>query len=388
MIERGLLPTPFDARLRPLNLQQSWIGWAGYASPGHLEAVEAEYFAIRNQATLFDLSPMRKYRIAGDDAERVVNRLVTRDVRKLKPGRVAYALWCDEDGMVVEDGTVFRFAADEFRVCCQDPQYGWLCDAADGFDIEIVDVSEDIAAISLQGPTSFAVLEAAGLGEAAELRPFDHAAFDGITISRTGFTGDLGYELWANTDRALDLWDRLFETGKPVGLRAIGYDAVDIARLEAGFLAVGRDFISSHHALRSTRGRTPFELGYGTLVDFAKGHFNGRRALLRHRENGQRHALVGLDIEGMKPARAALVYHRRKAEIGHVTSAHWSPTCKRNLALAEVKAAFGSVGASDLQAEIYQDKEGKWERIMAAARIVERPFFRHPRRTATPPGRF
>ena len=178
------------------------------------------------------------------------------------------------------------------------------------------------------------------------------------------------------------------EAGRPYGLRPIGYAALDLARLEAGFVLAGRDYHSVHHASRPTRGRTPFELGYGALVDFAKSHFNGRRALLRHAEAGPRHRLVALDIEGSKPAQNALVYHRRKAEAGHVTSAVWSPTCKRNLALAMLRAPYGVSVASDLWAEIYRDKEGKWERTMAAARIVERPFFRHPRRTVMPPGSF
>ena len=387
MVRRGLLPTPFDARQRPLNLDDRWIGWAGFTSAEYFESVEAEYFAIRNQATLFDISPMKKYRIDGPDAERVLNRLVVRDVRKLKPGRVAYQLWCDEDGMLIDDGTLFRFA-DHFRLCCQEPQLAWLQDVAWGFDVRIADESDAVAALSLQGPTSFAVLDAAGLGDAARLKPFDHAMIDGVAISRTGFTGDLGYELWVAPEAALDLWDRLWSAGRIHGLRPIGGDALDIARLEAGFIAVGRDVQSIHHALRPTRGRTPFELGYGAMVDFDKGHFNGRRALLRHRHAGPRHMLVGLDIQGTKPAQNALVYHKGKVEVGHVTTAHWSPTCKRNLALAELKAPFGVTRLDELQVEIYQDKEGKWQRAMARARIVERPFFRHARRGAMPPGRY
>jgi aminomethyltransferase len=388
MVPRGLLPTPFDPRTQPLNLAQSWIPWAGYASADRLESVEAEYFAVRNQATLYDVSPMRKYRVAGADAERVMNRLVARDLRKLRPGRVAYALWCDEDGMVVDDGTVFRFGSHDFRLCCQEPQLGWLHDVAWGFEARIEDESEAVAGLSLQGPASFAVLESAGFAEAATLRPFDFRELDGVLISRTGYTGDLGYELWAPADQALALWDRLWEAGRLHGLRPIGYAAVDMARLEAGFVATGRDYVSIHQALRPSRGRTPFELGHGKLVDFAKGHFNGRRALLRHLERGPRHALVALDVEGTKPATNALVYHRRRTEAGHVTSAHWSPTCKRNIALATLKAPYGTSTTSDLWVDIYRDKEGKWERTLAAARVVERLFFRHLRRAATPPGRF
>ena len=388
LVPRGLVPTPFDARTAPLNLSRAWQPWAGYATAERFDSVEAEYFAIRNQATLFDVSAMRKFRVRGPDALRVMNRLVTRDLARLRPGRVAYALWCDEDGMVIDDGTVFRLGEQDFRLCCQEPQYGWLMDVAWGFDVAIEDESETVAGLSLQGPTAFAVLEAAGFGAAAVLKPIDLAEIDGILISRTGFTGDLGYELWAPPRDALALWDRLWDAGRLHGVRAIGYAALHLARLEAGFILSGRDYVSIHHAARPTRGRTPFELGYGALVDFEKGHFNGRRALLRHAEKGPRHMLVALDVDGGKTAHDALVYYRRRTEVGHVTSAGWSPTCKRNLALAMLKAPYGVTTTSDLWVEIYRAKEGKWERIMAAARMVERPYFRHPRRSATPPGKF
>jgi aminomethyltransferase len=273
LVPRGLLPTPFDARTAPLNLSRAWQPWARYATAAHFDSVEAEYFAIRNQATLFDVSAMRKFRIRGPDALRVMNRLVTRDLRKLRPGRVTYALWCDEDGMVIDDGTVFRLGENDFRLCCQEAQYGWLLDVGWGFDVTVVDESGTVAGLSLQGPTSFAVLEDAGLGAAGTLKAFDLAEIDGILISRTGFTGDLGYELWVPPARALALWGRLWGAGRLHGLRPIGYDALDLARLEAGFILAGRDYVPIHHASRPTRGRTPFELGYSVLVDLAKDHF-------------------------------------------------------------------------------------------------------------------
>jgi glycine cleavage system T protein (aminomethyltransferase) len=389
LVARGLVPSPFDARTRPLNLHQDWMPWAGHLSARRFESVEAEYFAIRNQATLFDISPMHKYRVTGPDAERVMNRLVTRDLRKLAPGRVGYALWCDEDGHVIDDGTVFRFAEDDFRLCCQEPHFAWLHDIAWGYDVEIRDESAEVAGLSLQGPTSFALLEAAGLGQLATLKPFGLTSPEaGLTVSRTGFTGDLGYELWMPAENALTVWDRLRDAGRDYGLRPIGYAALDLARVEAGFVVTGVDFQSIHVALRPSRGRTPFELGFDRLVDFNKGHFNGRRALLQKAKEGPRYKLVALEIDGNKPAHSAYVYHRRKTEAGHVTSALWSPTCKRNIALAMLKAPYGIDVTSDLWVEIYHDKEGKWERVMARARPVERPFFQHPRRSATPPARF
>ena len=389
LVARGLIPSPFDARTRPLNLHQDWMPWAGHLSARRFESIEAEYFAIRNQATLFDISPMHKYRVTGPDAERVMNRLVTRDLRKLTPGRVGYAIWCDEDGHVIDDGTVFRFAAQDFRLCCQDPQFAWLHDIAWGYDVEIRDESAEIVGLSLQGPTSFAVLEAAGLGHLADLKPFGMVSPEAdLVVSRTGFTGDLGYELWMPAAKALACWDRLRAAGRDFGLRPIGYAALDLARIEAGFLVTGIDFQSIHAALRPSRGRSPFELGFERLVDFGKGHFNGRRALLQKAKDGPRYKLVGLEIDGNKPPHHAYVYHRRKTEAGHITSALWSPTCKRNIALAMLKAPYGIDVISDLWVDIYHDKEGKWERVMARARPAERPFFQHARRSATPPARF
>lgn len=385
-VSRGLIETPFGPRLRALSVVHRWKGWAGYASPAVLNSLESEYFAIRNQATLFDISPMYKYRLRGPDAERMVNRLVTRDVSKIQPGRVGYALWCDEDGMVIDDGTLFRLDEKEIRICCQESQYAWLHQAAWGFDLEIGDESEQIAALALQGPTSFSVLESAGLGASAALKPFDWMEIEpGLLISRTGYTGDLGYELWINPKDSLSLWDRLWAAGAHHGLRAIGSDALDIARLEAGFVAAGVDFKSIHHVIHLTRGRTPFELGLGRQVNFGKGHFNGRRALLQRRKTGNRYTLAALDVDGAKPATGALIYYRKKKIAGHVTSAAWSPTTKRNIALAELKAPYGVTRNDNLWAEIFVDKEGKWERLKTRVRIVERPFLKNARSRTTPP---
>ena len=388
-VPRGLIATPFSPRIRPLGIADRWNGWAGYACPAVLVSVEAEYFAIRNQSTLFDLSPMYKYRVSGADAVRVVNRLLTRDATKIAPGRVAYALWCDEDGMVIDDGTVFRLSENEFRICCQESLYSWLHEAAWGFDAGIDDESDQLCALALQGPTSFSLLEAAGLGSCARLKPFDAAEIEpGLLISRTGFTGDLGYELWADPAQALSLWDRLWSAGGEYGLRAIGSEALNIARIEAGFLAAGVDFKSIHHVSRPTRGRTPFELGLGRLVDFDKGHFNGRRALLRQMKAGNRYSLVALDVDGAKPATDALIYYRNKKVAGHITSAVWSPTVKRNIAFGELKSPYGTKKSDRLSVDIYVNKEGKWERLKKRARIVARHFFKHPRARATPPRAF
>ncbi|MCB1386383.1 MAG: aminomethyltransferase family protein [Nitratireductor sp.] len=385
----GLEPGPFHARIAALNHQHAWTNWMGFASPAVLDSVEFEYFAIRNQTTLFDISPMCKYAIEGPDAERVVNRLVTRDIGRLSPGRVTYAIWCDEDGQVIDDGTIFRLADDCFRLCCQEPQLAWLSDIAWGFDVTIRDVSREIAALSLQGPTSAALLRSLGVKAIEALKPFGIASIRigecEVDVSRTGFTGDLGYELWMRPPDAARVWDRLMAAGDNWGLRAIGYQAVEMARIEAGFLLPKIDFLSARSALRTNRPSTPFELGLDAMVDLAKPHFNGRRALLRLAGERPARKLFAVEIERDKPAANALVYHRRKREVGMITSALWSPTCKRNIAYAWLDAPFGQTGTDDLWVEIYLQREIRWERRMARCRIVDKPFFVHQRRRQTPP---
>ena len=385
----GLQPTVFQPRLEALSTAKSWIGWGGYVSPIMLESVEFEYFAIRNQSTLFDVSPMHKYRLTGPDAERALNRMVTRDVRKIKPGRVGYALWCDEEGMVIDDGTLFRFADDDFRLCCQERMLGWVLEAVEGFDVSVTDETDTISGLSMQGPTSFAILRAAGLEAVGALRPFGMAEIEpGLLVSRTGFTGDLGYELWVENESGLALWDRIWEAAANWDLRAIGYEALNIARIEAGFIAARVDFQPVLTAMRLGRGRSPLELGFDRLVDFDKGHFNGRRALLKQRTEGLRHHLMKIELGGFKPAQDALLYHRKTKEVGHVTSGIWSPTTKRNIALAEFKAPYGGSITDDLWAEIYSHEEGQWNRRLVPVTVQDGPFFTHSRARQTPPNPF
>ncbi|WP_170425528.1 aminomethyltransferase family protein [Ruegeria arenilitoris] len=381
----GLIPGPFHKKLEEQNRAQNWYDWAGYAAPGVLDSVEFEYFALRNQASLFDISPMHKYRLTGPDTTAMLNRLVTRDVRKISVGRVGYAVWCDEEGMVIDDGTLFHLGDNDWRLCCQEQMLTWLLDAAWGFDVSVVDETHSVAGLSLQGPTSYAVLEAAGL-DVSKLKPFDLAQIDhSLMISRTGFTGDLGYELWCDWDKAEALWDRIWKGGEHQGLRAIGYEAVNLARIEAGFLTAGVDFQPVHATERLHRGQTPFELGLGRLVDFNKGHFNGRRELLSKRES-PRSLLLRFDVEGFKPSEGSLIYNRRKKEVGHITSGIWSPTAKRNIALAHVRMPDAG-RSSGLKAEIYTLQEGKWRTRMARLTPVTKAFFAPPRARATPPAR-
>ena len=394
-----LLRTPFHERMRAFSQLDSFIPWSGYSTVDVFSTVEQEYFSIRNGASLYDLTPMVKYRITGPDATRFLDRLVTRSIAKLRPGRVAYALWCDDAGRLIDDGTVFRLAEQEYRLCTGERQLDWLLDSSVGFDVRVTEVTAEIAALALQGPCSCWVLKGLGAEGIATLAPFEHractlpdravAAGAAVMVSRTGFTGDLGYELWVDPADAERLWDALMEAGRVRTIRPVGSRALNIARLEAGFLLPNVDFVSSAHTLRNGTARSPLELGLGWCVDFGKGHFTGRRALLEEQARPPRRRLAGLDVEGTKAAHNALLYSDRsgRREIGSVTSAAWSPTCKRNIALAMVDAPHFETGRQ-VWAEIYLNRELTWERRMVRARVVERPFFAPARRRAVPAGDF
>ena len=398
-----LLKTPFHERSRAASQLDSFVPWSGYTTVDVYSTLEHEYFAIRNGTSVYDLTPMVKYRIGGRDAQRFLNRMMTRDIGKLTAGRVAYTVWCDDAGQLIDDGTVFCLGSGEYRLCTGERQLDWLTASAIGFEVEITEVTEDIAALAVQGPTSCAVLKSLGIAGIERLKPFELAllalpapagAPDApgpitLMVSRTGFTGDLGYELWMRPADAESVWDALMGCRHAGGVRPIGSKALNVARIEAGFLLPNADFVSAAHTLRTGTARSPLELGLAWLVDFDKGHFTGRRALLEERRRGPRRCLVGLDVEGMKPAHNALLYAERggRREIGSVTSAAWSPTCKRNLALAMVDAGHMSTGAV-VWAEIYLNRELTWERRMVRARVVERPFYAPARRRATPPADF
>jgi aminomethyltransferase len=336
---------------------------------------------------------MTKHRITGPDAEAFLNRLITRDVSKIKPAKVGYCVWCNDNGQVIDDGTVFHLRPGDYRLCSQERQLDWLSRSAYGFDVSIVEDTHDVAALALQGPTSCAVLKAIGCTGVETLPPFGIAYFPfaggELMVSRTGFTGDLGYELWIEPDRALALWDALFEKGEDRGIRPMGTHALDVARIEAGFLQAHVDFLPADQAIMPDRSRSPFELDLARLVDFRKPNFNGRRALLEEQKRGPRFRLVRLDIEGNKAARSSYIYNSKRNGdvVGTVTSAGWSPSAKANVALASMHMPWGRPG-DELWAEIYYQRELKWSRVMARCRVVEGAFWDPPRRRATPAADF
>ena len=390
-VHQGPLKTPFYPRVEKLDIVNQWHEWKGYSSPDALYCADQEYFAIRNGTGVFDLSPMTKYRITGPDALDYLNRLVTRDMAKVRPGRVAYAVWCDDQGQVIDDGTIFHLREGEYRLCCQERHFAWFQAATIGFDVSVVHETEEIAGLAVQGPTSYSVLKTMGVVGLEALKPFGliHVDFQGVEmmVSRAGFTADLGYELWIDPNKALDLWDALFEAGTDYKIRAIGTHALELARIEAAYLAPYAEFLPCDETVRTGRSRSPLELGLEWLVDFKKPNFNGRRALAEEKRNGSTWQLVKLDIEGNKIADSAYIYSTPKSKnsIGFVTSATWSPVCKQNIALGTVRAPHGKPGDT-VWVEVYYQREMHWNREMAKATVVDKPFWFPPRRGATPPG--
>lgn len=391
--ETPLLRTAFHDRTSRANRLDSWAPWAGYTTALAYDDVIMEYTAIRNAASLYDLTPMRKYRITGAAAA-YLDRLTLRRASAIKPGHVQYTAWCDEHGKLLDDGTLFRYGANDYLLCCQEAHLPWLQDSAIGFGVEIAEVTGEIAALSLQGPCSYAVLKAAGFAAAGELKPFQMAdytfgAAGTLTVSRTGFTGDLGYELWTTPERALELWDLLIEAGTLYGIRPIGTSALNIARIEAGFIITNMDFAAAEQAVRNDRARSPFDMGLDWMIDFEKGHFNGRRALLdEKRRKTTRWALAGLDIDGNVPAEGSLVYHNKTREAGYITAALWSPATKRNIALAMLERPYHGAKSDNLWVEIYALRELQYHKLMVKAHVTDRPFFNPARRRATPPASF
>lgn len=390
-ISARVVQTAFHARTSAANVLNEWHSWKGYTSADAYFDAELEYFACRNASGVFDLCPMSKYRISGPDATAYLDRLVTRDMTKIRVGRVAYAIWCNDAGKVIDDGTIFRLADDDYRLCAYGRHIAWLQASAIGFDVEIIDETDLCAALALQGPTSCAVLREMGLPDVGELKPFSlqHYSFAGgeLCVSRTGFTGDLGYELWITPTLAITLWDSLFEAGALHGIRPIGGHALEMLRIEAGFLQSGTDFLQADLTVRPGRSRSPYELGFDWLVNLNKPVFTGRRALLGEKQrNNARWRLVKLDIEGNKAAHNAYVYAGGK-QAGFVTSAMWSPVAKKNIAIANVEAQ-ALKKEKELTVEIYYQRELHWSRQMATARVLDAPFWDPPRRRQTPPDNY
>lgn len=386
-----LRPSPFHARVEEHCQIKNWTSWNGYQTARVYDTLASEYFAIRSSCSVMDLTPMEKYRISGPDALKFLNRLVVRDVSRLKLHRVTYVAWCNDDGKVLDDGTIFHIEQGVYRLCSQHHQLDWLLISSLGMDVTIEEETHEVAALAVQGPTAYSVLTAAGFVGLDQLKPFGimHTLLNGfeVMVSRTGYTGDLGYELWIDPSNALTLWDTVFGV-KERGLydvRAIGLDALEIVRVEAGFIMPGDDFNTTETTIRAGHDRSPFEVGLGWVVNFDKPNFTGKQALLREKDMPIKRRLVKLTIEGNKPPADSFLYDGKKGRrIGTIKTHTWSPIIKANLAMADIEYKNGVV-PDQIWAEIYYQKELEWQVKWARCTISEQPFWSHPRRSATPP---
>jgi aminomethyltransferase len=394
--------TPFHDRTFPLCESLIYREWAGYfAASSYETAHEHEYNAIRNAAALIDVSPLYKYLVTGPDAARLVDRVITRDASRLEPGQVIYTPWCDEHGRVLDDGTVARLADDRFRWTAAEPNGRWIRSQAAGLDVRVDDVSDQVAALALQGPTSAAVLRACADADIDGLKYFrvttGSIAGRPVEISRTGYTGDLGYEVWIAREDAIAVWDAVVAAGGPFGLRPTGLLALDVARIEAGLLLLDVDFFSARRAVTASQFYSPYEMGLERLVDLRKGPFVGRDALVEEHVKGSRKQIVGLAIEwtdvealyqavGLPPlgvaaaSRVAVPVFAGSRQVGRMTSSTWSPVLKQMIGLATVEAPFAGL-SSRLEVEHTVDVV----RHRVRAEIVATPFFNPRRKTQTPP---
>ncbi len=385
-----LFRSPFYDFFASRETEGHWYNWNGYKSPTMLSDEELEYFSIRSTCSIFDISPLNKYRIVGPEAEEFLNKLTVRNVAKQKVASVKYTLWCDQEGFVIDDGTLFRISENDFRLCSQEKHLPWLIDTSYGFNVEIIDESKDICGISLQGPTSASIFRLLGLKGIEGLKPFHlfqtKISNMPVMISRTGFTGDLGYEIFMKNSVANKIIDEVWKAGSGYGLTAIGYNALNMARLEAGFIVANIDFISSDHAIRLNRCRRPDDLGLGWLVDIEKGFFNGKKAIMKSKlENNTAFRIYALEIDGKEPVEGSIIYHNKKDEVGTVTSAIWSPMAKKSIALAQLKLDSSKSMIKNLWVEIYALKELQYYKLMKKVSIIKPPFIQLARRSACPP---
>ncbi len=393
------IPTPFHPRTQALCISYRWKDWAGYCAPCvYGLSPEREYNAVRQAAGLLDVTPLFKYDVRGRDAGRFLSRVLSRPVQKMKSGRMHYLCWCDDEGMILDDGTCARLGKEHYRVTSALPALAWFRRHARPFDVAIEDITAATAALALQGPTSRDILRQVCDADLDKLRFFGivEAQFDGFPghISRTGYTGDLGYELWVGKEHALPLWDALVGEGKAWGIEPIGLDTLDITRIEAGFVLNGCDYTSAREAQIEAQKSSPYELGLGWTVKPGKRVFVGGDALRAAKAEKPRWALVGLEVDwpavervyesyGLPPSvptaawRTPVPLYYDGMQVGRATSGTWSPTLKKNIALASVHGPYREPGTVlDFELTV------EWTRHTVPARVVKTPFFDPERKRA------
>lgn len=391
--------TPFHSRTAALCASQNWRAWSGYLVASSYDVMhDYEYHAIRNTAGLIDISPLYKYDVQGKDALRLVNRVITRDASRCAVGQALYGCLCEDDGAVIQDGTLFRLAEDHFRFHLADPSLRWLKLNVTGMNVSIEEVSGQIAALALQGPHSRNILERVVDADLGQLKFFrlTSVKIDNVpaVVSRTGYTGDLGYELWFGAAHAERIWDRLIDRGKNFGIKPAGMLALDVARLEAGFILLEVDYIGAEKALIPAQRFAPFEIGLGWTVDLNKDPFVGQESLRELNRRGPSRQIVGLEINpsdyedlykqvGLPPQfplaawRGGVPVYKEDRPVGHATTGAWSPTLKKYIALATVEKAFTQPGTMlDMEVTVQHVRK------TASATVVKTPFFDPPRKRA------
>lgn len=393
--------SPFFKRTSKLNESQEWRRWSGFLAATNYELHhENEYFAIRTKAALLDITPLKKYIIEGPDSQRFLNRLVTRNISICKVGQVMYTPWCDEEGKVIDDGTVQRLSENKFRITSAEPNLNWIQHNATGMDLTVRDDSVSTAALALQGPNSRDILNEVASDSLDSLKFFwmmDTTFGDiSVSISRTGYTGDLGYEIWMDPKDAIAVWDLLLDKGKSFGITPTGLQALDIARIEAGLILLDVDYVSSRHALIESRKSSPYELGLGWAVKMKKKDFIGKAALEAEVVRGPEWDFVGIEIQwhelekhfrkaGLAPGlpstawRTSTPLYKGSKQVGYATSGAWSPILKRYIALAHVKSEYADEG-SELMFELKVEHYRK----LTPAKVVKTPFFDPERKRSCP----
>jgi aminomethyltransferase len=393
--------TAFHERTFPLCQSLNYREWSGYYTVSVYEVHhEHEYNAIRNACALIDITPLYKYLVSGKDATKLVNRVITRDINKVAVGQVIYCCWCDEQGKVIDDGTITRLEENKYRWTAADPSLRWFRQNGLNMDVQIEDISEKTAALALQGPTSGKLLKSAAEAEIANLKYFrmtsGKIAGVPVDISRTGYTGDLGYEIWVPWDDAVKVWDALMDKGKQFDIHAAGMLALDVARVEAGLLLIEVDYTSSKKALIPSQKYSPYELGFGKMVHLEKENFVGKAALEKDSKHGVQRQLVGLEVDwtevearydkfGLTPAapsqasRVAVPVYLDEKQVGKATTTTWSPVLKKMIALASIETAHSQIG-NRLQMEITIEAM----RQNVTSKVVKMPFFSPARKTAVP----
>ncbi len=394
--------TPFHARLSELNTTGLYTHWQGHLSAlRYSHAPKHEYFAVRNSVGVFDTSPLYKYWIRGSDAERFLAGVMTRDIRACRPGHAHYTLWCDDRGYVMEDGVVFRHSATEFMLTAARPNLGYLEGLVGRQHVQLEDVTDAHGVLAVQGPRSREVLAALTGGEAEELRFFDLAqakiAAAPVTISRTGFTGDLGYEITVDSDQALDVLDDVLTAGSGRGMRPFGEEALNMLRIEAGLPLVDVDFHNSRLAFTDDDRVTPRELGMGWMlrgID-ADRAFVGRDAIRRELADGtSRWATVAILVDwrhwdrlhcdaGLLPPKderplpyESMLYDDAGAQVGYVTSAMYSPVLQRHIGMARVRPDLAAPGS-----QVHMELAVNHRNTTVRAETARLPLFNPSRKT-------